>query len=215
MVWHLTRRLWFAGLAAPAMLRPQLTEQQQKARALAVPKATVRVVAYEANGRYIGAPDISLFVDAGGHENLASKFHDGVALDIPYSVYRIEGRQPGYYSDSKYIRIYQPLVTVVLGLRFSTEWSPLTLSGRVLGYPGPAEKTFAKVIGVYESVSGESPISSDGKFTLGGLSPGLFVLMIVGEKGVRASKTVTVPYTGPPLEIEIKNDSLPLQGSVK
>jgi len=208
----LTRRLLFLEIAVPAMLRAQLTDQQQKARALAVPKATVRAVAYEANGRYIGAPDISLFVDEGGHENLASRFHDGVAVEIPYSLYRIEGRRPGYYSDAKYVRIYQPLVTVVLGLRFSAESSPLTLSGRVVGYPGPAEKTFAKVIGVYENVSAESPISSDGKFTLGALSPGLFILLVVGEKGVIASRTVTIPYTGPPLEIEVKNDGVPLQG---
>ncbi|HWB82993.1 MAG TPA: hypothetical protein VG675_02550 [Bryobacteraceae bacterium] len=198
------KRLLFVGILVSAILQPQTRRQQAKLRTLAVPTATVRVVAYEANGRYLGAPDVSLFVEVGDHENLASKFHNGVAEGVLYSVYRIEGRQQGYYSDAKYVRVYQPSVTVVLVLRFADEWTPSVLAGRVVGLQGSANKAFAKLVGVYENISIDSEIGSDGSFTLGGLSPGAFLLFVVDDHGILASRELTIPYTGPPLEIQIK-----------
>jgi hypothetical protein len=199
------KKLLFAGLALSTMLRPQAGRQEEKLRALAVPASTVRVVAYEANGRYLGAPDISTFVDAGNQQDLAAKFRGGVATAIPYGVYRVEGKQPWYYPDERYVRVYQPSVTIVLGLRFASELPevPPTLPGRVVGLTGPADRIFAKLIGVYENVSMEAAVDAGGKFTLGGLAPGAFILLIVNDQRILASRTLTIPYTGPPLEIEV------------
>lgn len=194
------------GMMFSGILQSQTARQQEKLRAVARPVATVRVVAYEANGRYLGMPDVRTFVELDNKENLASKFHNGVASGIPYGEYQIEGHESAYFPDSRHIAVYQPFVTIVLGLRFASELPqiPPTLPGHVIGLQGSTEKTFAKLIGVYENVSMESSIDGDGRFTLGGLSSGLFVLLIIGEKGVIASRTLTVPYTGPPLEMEIK-----------
>jgi len=75
-----------------------------------------------------------------------------------------------------------------------------------VGLRGATDRFFVKLVGIYENVSAESAISSDGSFTVGGLTPGLFALMIVGEKEVLITRTVTIPYVGAPLEIEIKGD---------
>jgi site-specific DNA-cytosine methylase len=140
--------------------------------------------------------------------SLGGKQPSTLAVDIPYGIYRIEGRLPWYYSDTKFVRVYQPLVTVVLGLRFSQELPkvPPTLRGHVTGVPVSTTKAFVKLIGVYEHVSVESLIEGDGTFSLGGLSPGAFLLLVVGEHGIVASRTLTIPYTGPPLEIAIKEE---------
>ena len=54
----------------------------------------------------------------------------------------------------------------------------------------------------------ESAIDTNGGFNLGGLTPGLFVLLIIGEHGILASRTLTIPYIGPPLEVSIKDHQL-------
>ena len=199
------KKLLLAGIAVSAILQPQTRRQQEKLKALAVPTSTVRVVAYEANGRYLGAPDISAFVDTGNQQDLASRFHGGVATAIPYGVYRVEGKQQWYYPDGRYVRVYQASVTIVLGMRFASELpeAPPTLPGRVVGLTGPTDKTFARLMGVYENVSIEAAIDSEGKFALGGLTPGAFILLIVNDHGILASRTLSIPYTGPPLEIVV------------
>jgi hypothetical protein len=166
------------------------------------------VEAYEANGRYLGAPEVTAFIDTGNQQNLAAKFHDGAATGIPYGVYRIEGRQPWHYTAERYVRIYQPSAAVTLGLRFAAELpeTPPTLPGRIIGLAAPAGRGFVKLVGIYEDVSVESAIDSGGNFTLGGLSPGAFLLLVVGEKGILASRSLTIPYSGPPIEIEIGRD---------
>jgi hypothetical protein len=173
----------------------------------------VEVVAFEAEkGRFLGAPQVSVFEEWGGRKNLAAKFRDGKAEGIPYSVYRIEAHLPGYSSDITYVGVYQPTVTIVLGLRFSQELpdTPPSLGGRVLGLTAPADKTFVKLIGVFEHISTESAVTSDGRFRLGGLVPGRFLLLVIGERGILASKSLSIPYVGPPLEVKI-GDGLPSQ----
>ena len=196
-----------AGLLFWAVLQCPVTGQQRKPME-PEPTARVEVVAFEANGRFLGAPNVSVFAESESGQNLATKFHNGLAVDIPYGIYRIEGRLPWYYSDTKFVWVYQPLVTVVLGLRFSQELPkvPPTLRGHVTGVPVSTTKAFVKLIGVYEHVSVESLIEGDGTFSLGGLSPGAFLLLVVGEHGIVASRTLTIPYTGPPLEIAIKEE---------
>jgi hypothetical protein len=172
------------------------------------PTATVEVLAFEATkGRFLGPPQVRAF-ESDDQPNLASRFRNGVASDIPHGLYRIEARLPGYFSDVRYVRVYQSKVTIVLGLRFDYELPklPPTLHGRVVGLTAAARaKTFVKLVGVYESLSIESQIDQNGRFILGGLTPGLFLLFVAGENGILASRTLTVPYSGPQLEIEVSS----------
>jgi hypothetical protein len=196
-----------AGILLPILLQSQAATQHGPKPTDVDSVARVEIIAFESKGRFLGPPNVSIFESA-DHENLASRFRDGVATGIPYGVYRIEARLPAYFSDVRYLRVYQAKVTVVLGLRFGEELPqvPPSLGGRITGLSAPLGRIFVKLIGVYENVAVESEISSDGSFELGGLSPGRFLLLVVGEKGVVASRALTIPYTGPPLEIEVKDD---------
>jgi hypothetical protein len=48
-----------------------------------------------------------------------------------------------YYPDERYVKVYHPSVTVVLGLRIASELPevPPTLPGRIVGVTGPTDKT--------------------------------------------------------------------------
>jgi hypothetical protein len=191
-----------------ALLQP-LTAFQQRDEAEGLPIANVEVISFEANGRFLGAPNVTAFNSATG-EDISSQFHSGVARGIPYGVYRIEAKLAGYFSDTTYARVYRPNVTLVMGLRFGAELPqvPPTLKGRVIGLHMQG-KYFAKMIGVFEHTSTESAIDQDGTFAMSGLSSGRYILLIIGEKGVMASKTLTIPYTGPPLEMKIQGEGPP------
>lgn len=165
--------------------------------------AVVEVIAFDTNGRYLGAPTASLF-EADDHTSLAPRFRNGAARSVPFGIYRIEARLPGYSSEVRYVRVFQPSVSVILGLTFSLELPaiPPSLQGHVVGLIPP--RTFVRLIGVYSSTSMESTIDSEGNFRLGGLSDGQFLLLVVSQDGILASKAISIPYTGERLQIEIK-----------
>jgi len=168
--------------------------------------ARVEIVAFEEGGRFLGAPDVRAF-ESEDHRNLASKFHSGVAEDIPFGAYRLEARLVAHTSDVGYVPVYGPRVTVVVGLAVGYELPlyPMVLQGRVIG-PAPPHRSFVKLTGIYNSRSMESAIGPDGGFSFAGVSHGSFVLLVIGEGGILAGRTVTIPYTGPPLTIEMGRD---------
>jgi hypothetical protein len=106
-----------------ALLPMHLISQERENTEMVVDhiaSATVTVLAFDANGRFLGAPDVSRF-ESEGRKNIAGRFHIGVAEGVPLGEYRIEGRLPAYFSDTQHVAIYQPRVTVVLGLAFGYE----------------------------------------------------------------------------------------------
>lgn len=166
--------------------------------------ATVSVMAFDTNGRFLGSPEVKVFESTEEHKNLAAKFNAGVAEGIPYGEYTIEARLTAYSSDSKRVGVYQRHVVIVLGLTVGHELPtlPPNLPGRIIGHL-PAAKAFVRLVGVYANVSIDSSIDPDGRFDLGGLSDGKYLLVVVGEGGILASRSLTIPYVGPPLEIAL------------
>jgi hypothetical protein len=172
--------------------------------------ATVEVVAFDTRGQFLGRPVVTLF-ESDDHKNLAAGFRAGVAEGIPYGEYRIQGHRTAYFSESRDVRVYQKHTTVILGLAVGFEQStvPLSLHGRVAGLQSDQQKrTFVKLAGVYSNASLESAVGPDGSFDLAGMIWGVYLLMVVGEKGILASRLIEIPYVGPPLLIETGRDAV-------
>jgi hypothetical protein len=139
------------------------------------------------------------------HKDLAPEFQEGVARDIPFGIYKIEARLPGYFSEARYVRVYQHRVTIVVGLNMGSPLPiiPPRLRGRVVGLSlANHQGAFAKLIGVFSKTSLESQINSSGEFEMAGVTDGLYLLLVASEKGVLASRAIKIPYTGS-LEIKI------------
>ena len=167
--------------------------------------ARVEVQAFDTRGRFLGAPTVDLFESEDDHANIASRFHAGVADRVAFGVYRIEAHLTAYYAETRYVGIYQPQATIVVGLAFGYELPrvPLKLRGRVVGKARFSEARFIRLVGVYSSLLAESAIGSNVDFDLAGLSWGQYLLLVVGESGILASRPISIPYTGPPLRIQI------------
>ena len=166
--------------------------------------ATVNVVAFDTSGKFLGAPSVSVFEDPDDRSNLAPKFQKGIAEQIPYGMYRIEGYLVGHSSDTKYVWVYQSHVTVVLGLEVGLEKPsiPPLLTGRVVG-TFSASRSFVRLVSVYSSLSVDSAVAPDGSFSLSIPPGGKFLLLVIGETGTLTTRSITLPYAGPPLEIAV------------
>jgi hypothetical protein len=159
------------------------------------PVARVRVIAFDSTGNLLGPPNVTTF-EAEDRRNIAINFHRGVAEGVPFGVYRVEARLPAFYAARRYARVYQPDVTVVLGLEsgaYEASPIPLSLEGRVIGLPAAAAGNgFVRLIGVFSDITIESGIRSEGTFEMSGMPVGTYILLVVSEKGILGSRVVKV-----------------------
>jgi hypothetical protein len=161
------------------------------------PTATVEVLVFTTDGRYLDTPTVELF-ESFDHQNLEAKFHDGVAEGIPYGSYRVRGNVSGYYNtEERQVSIYGQRVTLVLGATsLSMATRPEEFHGHVIGPLPPGKKSYAKLTGIYSSGSIESAIGPDGDFEMVGMPRGLYLLLILSENRILASSLVSLPYPG-------------------
>jgi hypothetical protein len=159
----------------------------------------------------LGTPEVRLF-ESDDHKNLASAFHSGVADHIPFGVYRIEAYVGGFYPEIRYVSVYLQRMTVVVGLPLGREAMvlpvPPSLHGKVLGTLPSSKRSFVRLTGVFSSQSLESIIGSDGSFDFSIPTDGKYLLLVVSEDGILASRMIESPYTGSPLEIKIGGEIL-------
>ena len=166
----------------------------------------VQVIAFEMGGAFLGPPDIRLF-ESSDQKNLAGKFHAGIADGIPFGTYKVEAYLTGFYPEVRYVQVFQSSVTVVVGLPFGREAMvppvPPRLQGRVMGSAGlRPRKAFVKLVGVFSNLSLESSIAVDGTFDFSIPFDGRYLLLLIAEDGILASRTIESPYAGPALEID-------------
>jgi hypothetical protein len=190
--------LTVACLAAQRHPSRSVTEQKDSI-------ATVTVVGFNAwRGNPLDPPIIREFKSGDSGRNLANLFRQNVAEGVPFGSYRIGAYLPGYTSVLRDVNIYQRNVTIVIGLVIAPDISPVGLHGQVTGLQASAMKgTFVKLSGVYSDFSTESAINAKGEFGVSVLLDGKYLLTVVNEKGIIASREITIPDDGTTLNIEV------------
>lgn len=177
--------------------------------------ATVELIAFSTRGVFL--PRAPLYVEvfqSEGEKNLASKFRNGVAEDIPFGTYRMKAQLSGFYPEERYVRVSQHRTAIVLGLevgRIDFPGLPYSFTGRIVGQAlAPGRESFVKLIGVYSSLSMESIVGPDGAFAFSGFSDGIYLLLVVNEGSLLGSRVLRlpddIPKDGSPLVVEVSTD---------
>jgi len=180
------------------------------------PSSRVEVVAFEeARGVLLFAPEVHRFESEDGRD-LSKRFHDGVAEGIPYGFYRMEAWVTDFSPELRYVRVHQPRTTIVLGMPVSDiESTPFpAVQGRIVKGAVP-KRSFVKLAGIYNGQQMESAIDADGTFGFDDVRCCRYLLIFLGDGGIFASqdvtisedtlsRSITVSFADPPLQIEMR-----------
>lgn len=171
-------------------------------------KANVEILAYTADGTFLGPPEVFSFIEYSSKRDLTDQFKQGVAKDIPYGTYVLEAGSTGFSGERRVLKVWKTQVTAIVGLELRQEYPafPVYSRGRVKGALPPG-KSFVKVSGIFSSLMEEATISGDGSFELSMLPAGKYLLMVVNEHGLVASRKVQMP--GGTLDIDLTIDRVP------
>jgi hypothetical protein len=97
--------------------------------------------------------------------------------------------------------VFQRNVTVVVGLPVGFELPAVPvrplLRGRVRGPLPAAGRAFVRLVGVYSNRSMESGIADDGSFEVSVPEDGKYLLLVISDQGVLASRVILAPCQGP------------------
>src|SRR5262249_36018138 len=84
-------------------------------------KATVHIVVIDGFGRDLGEAKVDSFKNMDSGQDFSRHFQENTAKDIPYSVYQVRVNVPAYFSGQVTAQVFQPVVWVVVGLRYGEE----------------------------------------------------------------------------------------------
>jgi hypothetical protein len=200
----MTRRCRKSALLIAVLSACLSSQEQLNRRAIqdSKPRATVMILAFDTDGRFLGAPVVSIFESDGS--NLAASFDNGIASGIPFGIYHVKGHVTGYSSDTVNAAVFQEHVTIVLGLAVGVELPivPPILHGRVVKLSHIDDgRSFVRLNSLFAHESMDSSIGPDGSFALCGFTRGQYLLEVISERGLLASRLLSLPYTAASLEI--------------
>jgi hypothetical protein len=136
--------------------------------------------------------------------NLAARFRQGVARDIPYAFYKLCARTTGFWTACTEVPVYQPKVWVVLGLRpgLSGPSGLSGLAGAVRGTLPGKSAIWVRLMGAYSGITTDAEVGSSGRFQMSGIPDGEYVLITIQAKRIVDTRPVHIPTDGP-IEIDL------------
>lgn len=141
--------------------------------------------------------------------NLANKFVQNRASDIPFGVYRLRARATGFWSAEKDVYVFQPDTWVVLGLSFGTiDTQPpqFNVAGKVRNAHSFTSEIHLRLIGVYSELSLDTKPDGSGKFRFAGVPQATYILVTIRANQVLDARRVQVPGIGL-LEVDVGEKS--------
>lgn len=200
-----TRPLLILALAAAGTQStcPHVRAQADEA---ALPRATVHFALFDPFGGKIQAAQIHLY-SRDRKRDLVPPPNATVIVGVPYGYYTVSAWDPGGSIAEREIAVNTKEVWVRVALSFPAgdrAWPPgdLTITGEVLPPPTSGD-WWARAEGVVLNVSKEAPISREGRFTIGGLEMGAYLLEVFDGFKLRHTQTVEVDIRQPNSRLRI------------
>jgi hypothetical protein len=167
--------------------------------------ARVQILAFASTGKFVGAPEVFSFVEISSKQNLTSRFKDGIANDVPFGTYVLDAGFSAFTREERVVRVAKKEVPIIVGIELRGELPefPSYFRGRIIGAI-PQSRSFVRVVGIISGIAEDSLIARDGSFEFSDLPQGEYILMVVNETGLVASRRIAMPATR--LEVDIARD---------
>lgn len=198
-------RYW-AAFALVIFIQASGASQQQH-------KATVHIIVVDGFGRDLGNATIASFKNLDNGRELANRFKENTARDVPYSVYKVRVQRAAYFPGQITAQVFQPDVWLVVGLRVGEELPEfpaprLEMSGTINNLDPTEEPVYIRLAGVYSNFIMDAKarvLDHSGTFELAGVIPdGKYILITIGRTGILDVRQVGVKFPAKtPIEIDL------------
>jgi hypothetical protein len=204
---------WGSFCLAIFLLQSSGAAQQQNR------KATVHIVVVDGFGHNLGEATVTSFKDFGSGKNLAQRFHDNTAKDVPYGVYQVRAHKVAFFSGEVTAQVFQPDVWVMVGLSVGEELPAfpaprLQISGTIENLDPAEEPIYLRLEAVYSDFVMDTriePLGRSGTFTLAGvIRDGKYVLITIGRTKILDIRPIDVQFPmKAPITIDLQSGRTP------
>jgi hypothetical protein len=195
-----TDRLVFA-LAVVLLANCRLVAQSNDA--VDLPVATVHVVAFDPFGSKIRNSQLQIHLFAPDRQRDFAKAGESKNLTrIPYGTYKLSVWDIGGGIGERELVVNTKDVWARIGLAFPSgdrAWPPgdLTISGDIKPIPPTDGDWWVRIEGVYLNATREGPVFPSGKFSIGGLDMGTYLLEVFEGSALRHAETLDLDMKQP------------------
>ncbi len=164
--------------------------------------ATVHLVVVDGFGRDLGEGEVTSFKEQITDQELANRFRQNTARDIPYGIYEVRAHKVGFFTGKTMAHVFRPEVWVILALNVGhgmPEYVAPTaqISGTVKNFDKAEEPIYLRLAGLYSDFLMDTRLDVKGQvgeFNLLGIIPdGKYVLIVVGRTRVLDIRQLEVP----------------------
>ena len=113
---------------------------------------------------------------------------------IPFGLYDLEVRLPGFLTRKERIRVYQPSLIFQISLELAPthSYERPELSGSIRSDVKARPDLWVRLTAIYSSDLVENAVDGSGKFELDGIAPGKYLLILFQKDKVLATKPIDV-----------------------
>ena len=171
-----------------------------------IPNATVHVEVFGPFGERIARPEIHL-LSSDRKRDLARQGQVSPIADVPYGSYVLLAWDAGGGMAEREIAVNTKDVWVRIGIHFPAGdvlWpaGALVIAGEVQPIPSGGD-WWARIEGVFVHVCKESPVSREGKFSVGGLQMGTYLVEVFEGSKLRHVEAVAIDPKKPETHLSI------------
>ena len=155
-------------------------------------------------------PNVSIdLVEVGGPQSLKRNINGTTATKVPFGLYEARVWSPGFKSARREFRLNDSEISIRVQLALSMECSVLHELGGVVGPLPSSRQLWVKVVPLQGVGSSEVPVNRSGYFRFSGLDDGQYLLLVVDEKEVVHTTTMTVPSAMSNMKIVLAKRAIP------
>ena len=156
-------------------------------------RANLRIVICDAFGYPLSGTRVTL-TSIGPDGSFTSSGEEAKFNGVPYGLYDLEVRMPGFERRKEQIGIYQRDLAFRIGLRLLTTraFQRPELSGSVKARTKASQALWVRLVALYSSDFVENRVDSSGKFEFDGMASGKYLLILFQEDKVLAIKPIDV-----------------------